>query len=139
MLESTASESIQCWLQNTTKLSTNTNTPKTISAGGSRRVSNNSTISSIQCTDSDQAYKLYLAGHSLYCRAPLELEEIVVGRIMDEIGDFYRLLYIYIYIYLCSYMLLFRHICLHIYMIMRICTYNVCIYMFMHHNMLYYS
>ena len=97
MLESTASESIQCWLQNTTKLSTNTNTPTTISTDGGCRVSNNSTISSIQCSDSDQAYKLYLAGHSLYCRAPRQLEEIVVGSIMDEIGGFYRLIYIYMY------------------------------------------
>ena len=65
MLESTASDSIQCWLKST----------------------ESNSLSSIQCNEAEQAFKLYQAGHSLYCRAPRDLEDLVITRIMDELGN----------------------------------------------------
>ena len=60
MLESSASESIQCWLQCKDDPSTSSSKPQVHSP----------VLSSTQCSDAEQAFKLYQAGHSLYCRAP---------------------------------------------------------------------
>jgi hypothetical protein len=43
-------------------------------------------LTSISVSDAQQAARLYAAGHSLYCRAPAELEAVVVPRLLDEIG-----------------------------------------------------
>lgn len=44
------------------------------------------TLDSISVDDHSQAIKLYHAGHSIYCRAPAELEHAVVPRLLDELG-----------------------------------------------------
>jgi hypothetical protein len=43
-------------------------------------------LESITVDDAEQALKLYKAGHSLYCRAPAELESIVIPRALNELG-----------------------------------------------------
>jgi quercetin dioxygenase-like cupin family protein len=43
-------------------------------------------LNSITVEDPNQAYLLYLAGHSLYCRAPAELESAVIDRTLDALG-----------------------------------------------------
>ena len=48
-------------------------------------------MNSIQLDDADAARRLYDAGHSLYCRAPAELEAAVVPRLLDALGHGVRL------------------------------------------------
>jgi hypothetical protein len=43
-------------------------------------------LESISIEDHVQAVKLYRAGHSVYCRAPAELESRVVPRLLNELG-----------------------------------------------------
>lgn len=43
-------------------------------------------LESIIVSDVMQAIKLYQAGHSLYCRAPVQLESAVIPRILSELG-----------------------------------------------------
>jgi hypothetical protein len=64
LLSNTASDSIQVWL-------------------GSKEL--HKPISSIN-TDPLQALKLYEAGHSLYCRAPIDFESMIIPKILDELG-----------------------------------------------------
>ena len=45
-----------------------------------------STLDSISVPQPDQAHKLHKAGHSLYCRAPPELEQAIVPRLLAELG-----------------------------------------------------
>lgn len=66
LLESSASDSVQVWLLN----SLNKNEKK---------------LDSIK-VDAKQAYKLYLAGHSLYCRASPELEALLVPKALNDLG-----------------------------------------------------
>jgi hypothetical protein len=66
MLQNTASETIQVWMRP--------------SGEGANKL-----ISTI-ATDAEQAYKLYKAGHSIYCRAPRELEALVIPRMLKELG-----------------------------------------------------
>lgn len=42
------------------------------------------TLDSISVDDHVQAFKLYKAGHSLYCRAPAELERAVVPQLLND-------------------------------------------------------
>lgn len=74
MLEQTTSESIHAWLR--------------ISSGEDKdkSVHKKSVIESITIEDPSQAYLLYKAGHSLYCRSSEELESIVVPRLLEELG-----------------------------------------------------
>ena len=69
LLENSASDRIHVWL------SQNKNESKERKA-----------LDSISVEDHTQALKLYWAGHSIYCRAPLELERSVVPRLLHEIG-----------------------------------------------------
>jgi hypothetical protein len=64
LVENTSSESIQVWLP----------TQKS-----------NKKIDSIR-VDDKQAFKLYQAGHSLYCRAPQELEHALVPSLLQSLG-----------------------------------------------------
>ena len=66
MLESSASDSYHVWL-------------KQVSSHGSK-------LESIIVDDASQALKLYNAGHSLYCRAPKDLEDIVITRCLKELN-----------------------------------------------------
>ena len=66
MLESSASDNYHVWL-------------KQVSAHGNK-------LESIVVDDASQALKLYNAGHSLYCRAPKDLEEIVITRCLKELN-----------------------------------------------------
>jgi hypothetical protein len=67
LLSNTASDSIQVWL-------------------GSKEVDKSrNPISSIN-VDPLQALKLYKAGHSLYCRAPVDFESMIIPKILDELG-----------------------------------------------------
>ena len=43
-------------------------------------------LESISVDDHEQAIKLYWAGHSIYCRAPLELEKSVVPHLLNDVG-----------------------------------------------------
>lgn len=43
-------------------------------------------LESIPVEDHVTAVKLYWAGHSIYCRAPLELEKAVVPKLLNELG-----------------------------------------------------
>jgi hypothetical protein len=47
---------------------------------------NSNTLESIPVEDHSAAVKLYWAGHSIYCRAPLELEKAVVPKLLNELG-----------------------------------------------------
>lgn len=47
---------------------------------------NSNTLESIPVEDHTAAVKLYWAGHSIYCRAPLELEKAVVPKLLNELG-----------------------------------------------------
>lgn len=64
ILDNTASEKIHVWLK-----------------GGKEEK-----IQSITLDDADQAVKLYNVGHSLYCRAPKIIEELVVPKLLKELG-----------------------------------------------------
>lgn len=66
MLQNTASETIQVWMRP--------------SGEGTNK------LISTTATDAEQAYKLYKAGHSIYCRAPRELEVYVIPRMLKELG-----------------------------------------------------
>lgn len=66
LLEHSASESVQVWLRE----------------AGERGPGK---LDSIQ-VDGKQAVKLYHAGHSLYCRAPSEIEELLVPRMLRCLG-----------------------------------------------------
>ena len=63
ILENTASEEIHVWLKN----------PQ----GGDA-------LSSIKVADAKQAHLLYIAGHSLYCRAPAFLEDMIVPAMLKD-------------------------------------------------------
>ena len=43
-------------------------------------------LESISIEDHSQAIKLYGAGHSIYCRAPAELERCVVPKLLNDLG-----------------------------------------------------
>ena len=43
-------------------------------------------LESISIEDHSQAIKLYGAGHSIYCRAPAELERSVVPKLLNDLG-----------------------------------------------------
>ena len=70
LLENSASERIHVWL----------------SHKGSESSLNSQSLDSISVDDHTQAMKLYVAGHSIYCRAPLELERAVVPRLSNDLG-----------------------------------------------------
>ena len=70
LLENSASERIHVWL----------------SQKGSESSLNSQSLDSISVDDHTQALKLYVAGHSIYCRAPLELERAVVPRLLNDLG-----------------------------------------------------
>ena len=53
---------------------------------GSENNSNPQSLDSISFDDPSQALQLYAAGHSIYCRAPLELEKTVVPRLLNDLG-----------------------------------------------------
>ena len=69
LLENSASDRIHVWLSQKMNVSTE-----------------RAALDSITVEDHSQALKLYWAGHSIYCRAPLELERSVVPRLLHEIG-----------------------------------------------------
>lgn len=69
LLENSASDRIHVWL------SQNKN-----------EFTERKALDSMTVEDHTQAMKLYWAGHSIYCRAPLELERSVVPRLLHEIG-----------------------------------------------------
>eukprot|EP01040_Poterioochromonas_malhamensis_P001531 gene1531-1621_t len=63
LLKETASDAIHVWLKQL----------------------NSEALTSFTVDDPEQAYKLYQAGHSLYCRAPKEVEELLVSRLSNEL------------------------------------------------------
>ena len=65
LVKNTASERIHIWL----------------SQKGSQNI-----LESISVDDHSQAIKLYGAGHSIYCRAPSELERSVVPQLLNDLG-----------------------------------------------------
>ena len=65
LLENTASDQIHIWLN---------------------QEKHDGQLQSITMESATDALKLYQAGHSIYCRVPLELEKIVVQSMMKEIG-----------------------------------------------------
>lgn len=69
LLENSASDRIHVWLSENKSISTE-----------------RKALDSMTVEDHNQAMKLYWAGHSIYCRAPLELERSVVPRLLHEIG-----------------------------------------------------
>jgi ribosomal protein L16 Arg81 hydroxylase len=71
LLENSASDEIQVWL----------GSQKQPADNHSREISG-----AIKVSDPAQAHALYKAGHSLYCRAPGELEEATVKPLMNELG-----------------------------------------------------
>eukprot|EP01039_Chlorochromonas_danica_P007203 gene7203-7969_t len=62
LLAQTSSEQIHVWLPRRDKAS----------------------LDSITVDDAEQAYKLFMAGHSLYCRAPAQVEEALVAKALEE-------------------------------------------------------
>jgi hypothetical protein len=68
LVASSASDQVHVWLSYTSS-----------STGASG-------LESIGVEDPAHALKLYHAGHSLYCRAPRELEDKVVPRLLDAVG-----------------------------------------------------
>lgn len=62
LLAQTASDQIHVWLPRRDKAS----------------------LDSITVDDAEQAYKLFMAGHSLYCRAPAQVEEALVAKALEE-------------------------------------------------------
>ncbi|CAN0184819.1 unnamed protein product, partial [Discosporangium mesarthrocarpum] len=43
-------------------------------------------IRSIEIQDAVSAHHLFLAGHSTYCRAPKQAEDVLVGRLLSDVG-----------------------------------------------------
>lgn len=72
MLAETASDQIHVWLKTT----------KPLQSGSEE---NMQVLDSITVDDHEQAYKLYQAGHSLYCRASAEFESMVVLKLANEL------------------------------------------------------
>lgn len=72
MLSQTASDQIHVWLGSSSQ-------PADMNATGLR------VLDSITVDDPEQAYKLYQAGHSLYCRAPHDFENQVVAKLANEL------------------------------------------------------
>ena len=68
LLENTASEEIHVWLK--------AEIDAHADAGA---------LSSIKVTDAKMAHQLYRAGHSLYCRAPHFLEEMIVPKMLKDL------------------------------------------------------
>jgi hypothetical protein len=66
MLESSASDNYHVWLKQTSN--------------------HGNKLESIIVEDASHALKLYNAGHSLYCRAPKDLEDIVISRCLKELN-----------------------------------------------------
>lgn len=69
LIKSSASDRIHVWLSQ--RLSTGLTS---------------NALESIPVEDHTTAVKLYWAGHSIYCRAPLELEKDVVPKLLNELG-----------------------------------------------------
>ena len=69
----TASDNVFVWLSNAQENDGDT-------------VSNNSKINSIEVSDPDVAYALYQAGHATYCRAPPEVEKLLLTPLFEETG-----------------------------------------------------
>ena len=72
LLKHTASDQIHVWLSNH---STNVNKSDT-----------KDSMQSIMVDDASTAMKLYNSGQSLYCRAPLELEQNILPHMFDTLG-----------------------------------------------------
>eukprot|EP01033_Poteriospumella_lacustris_P017660 gene17660-12646_t len=72
MLAETASDQIHVWLKTT----------KPLQSGSEETMQ---VLDSITVDDHEQAYKLYQAGHSLYCRASAEFESMVVLKLANEL------------------------------------------------------
>lgn len=66
LLDSTSSESIQVWLKQKDDAFT--------------------AIESIRVMDGEDAVKLHRSGHSLYCRAPKDFEDLIIPRILSALG-----------------------------------------------------
>jgi ribosomal protein L16 Arg81 hydroxylase len=63
LLQNTASDSIHVWLKQLDK----------------------EVMESITLDDAEQAFKLYKAGHSVYCRAPKEFEQLIITNLSNEL------------------------------------------------------
>jgi ribosomal protein L16 Arg81 hydroxylase len=63
LLQNTASDSIHIWLKQLDK----------------------EVMESITLDDAEQAFKLYKAGHSVYCRAPKEFEQLIISNLSNEL------------------------------------------------------
>ena len=70
MLDNSASEQVHVWLRK--NIPDSSDSPDI--------------LESITVEDAGMAFKLYNAGHSLYCRAPVELESIVIPKALSELG-----------------------------------------------------
>lgn len=76
LLSETSSESIQVWMRDHTSSSSSSSSQSKLEKK----------IQSIRVSDPRDAEKLFNAGHSLYCRAPKEFEDLVIPRLLDELG-----------------------------------------------------
>ena len=88
VLEQTASENIFVWLkeQQRQEQHEHQQQPSSSSSCSSSSSSSSSLIRSIEVSDSETALALYRAGHSTYCRAPTELEEVLVPALLQNTG-----------------------------------------------------
>jgi hypothetical protein len=83
-LENSASDQIHVWLAPAASPSSELNVEAR--QKGSSKYPAAPTLNSITVDDPNQAYLLYLSGHSLYCRASSELEHQVITRALRSLG-----------------------------------------------------